>query len=115
MAVPPIVDPGVLAAYLKGTPDPELVALCAAAASETVAALVDPPPPDADDSYVWPSGVTLAGLGIASDAFKTLSAQGSGYALDEYSYTDTFVVTSSIARKYEPFYNPARAVGGMVG
>lgn len=115
MAVPPIVDPAVLTAWLGGVPNPDVVALCAAAADEAVRAVVDPPPADAPPEWVWPSGVSLAGLGVAGDTYKALSAPGGGYALDDVVFTDAFKLTSALLRKYEPLINPERAVGGMVG
>jgi hypothetical protein len=114
VTVPPIVDAATLAAFLGGTPNAELVALCAAAASEAVAVVVDPPPVDADPAWSWPSGVTLVGVGVGADAYKAMSAPGAGYQLDEATYTDAFRVVSTLLRRYEPFYNGSRAIGGMI-
>lgn len=116
MTVPPIVDAATLAAFLGGTPNPELVALCAAAASDAVAVVVDPPPVDADPAtWTWPPSVSLVGVGVGADAYKALSAPGAGYQLDEATFTDAFRVVSTLLRRYEPFYNAFRAIGGMVG
>ena len=116
-SIPPIVDPDALAAYLKGSPDPALVALCAGAASEAIAAVVDPLPVDDGGAPVgvWSDGVTLAGMGVAADAYKSLSALGGGYQMDELTMSDAFRIVSTLLRRYEAFYNPARAVGGMIG
>jgi hypothetical protein len=96
-----------------------MVTLCAAAADEAIRVVVDQPLVDADgnvdDDFEWPAGVRFAGLGVAGDAYKSASAPGGGYQLDEFTTTDLFAITSTLVRRYEPFYNPARAVGGMVG
>jgi hypothetical protein len=117
---PPIVDPAILAAWLGGSPNPDLVDLCAQAASDAIAVVVEPAPIDADtddvpDGWDWAAGVKLSGLGVAGDAYKALSAPGGGYQLDEVVYTDVFRMVSNLVRKYEALYAPSRAIGGLVG
>lgn len=115
MTDPPIVTGDELVAWLKGAPDADVAALCAGAASDAVAAVVDPPPDPLPEDWAWADGVRLAGLGVAGDAYKSLSAPGGGYVLDEVTFTDVFRLTSTIVRRYEPFYAASRAIGGMVG
>lgn len=115
MAAPAIITGADVAEFLKGTPDTGLCDLVAGAANEAIGAVVDAPPDPLPDPWVWPSGVRLAALGVATDAYKSLSAPGGGYQLDEVTVTDVWTVTSALVRRYEPFYNPARAIGGMVG
>ena len=114
-SAPPIVTGAELAAFLGGTPNAALVELCAGAASEALFAIVDLYVDDAGDPLPWPDGVRLAGIGVAADAYKSLSAPGGGYQMDELTTAEAFRIVSTLLRRYEPFYNPSRAVGGMVG
>ena len=115
-STPPIITGEELAAFLKGTPDPALCALCAGAASEALEALVDQYLDEVTgEPLPWSDGVRLAGTGVAADAYKSLSAPGGGYQMDEFTSTDVFRIVSTLLRRYEPFYNPTRAVGGMIG
>ena len=113
---PPIVSGAELALFLKGAPDQVLCDLCAGAASEALAAVVDQYVDEVTgDPEPWPDGVRLAGIGVAADAYKSLSAPGGGYQMDEVTTAEAFRIVSTLLRRYEPFYNPVRAVGGMVG
>jgi hypothetical protein len=114
-SVPPIITGDELAGFLKGQPDPALCDLCAGAASEALAAIVDAYVDDAGDPLPWSDGVRLAGLGVAADAYKSLSAPGGGYQMDEVTTAEAFRIVSTLLRRYEPFYNPTRAVGSMIG
>lgn len=115
-STPPIVTGDELAAFLKGAPDLTLCDLCAGAASEALFALVDAYVDEVTgDPLPWSDGVRLAGIGVAADAYKSLSAPGGGYQMDELTTSDAFRIVSTLLRRYEPFYNPSRAVGGLVG
>lgn len=113
---PPIITGEELAAFLKGAPDPVLCDLVADAASEAVAAVVDQYIDETTgDPEPWTAGVRLAATGVAADAYKSLSAPGGGYQMDEVTTAEAFRIVSTLLRRYEPFYNPTRAVAGMIG
>ena len=114
-STPPIVTGAELATFLGGAPNAAVCDLCAGAASEALSALVVLDLDDQGAPLPWSDGVRLAGMGVAADAYKSLSAPGGGYQMDELTTADAYRIVSTLLRRYEPFYNPTRAVGGMVG
>lgn len=115
MTDPPIVDVDALAALIGGRPDMVLVALCAEAASDAVAVVVDPPPDPPPDGWVWPASVTVGGLGVALEVYRSTQAAATGYQLDADTVAEVSRITSATIARYSALWAPTRAVGGMVG
>lgn len=113
--MPPILAAEDLAQLLGPQADIGLCEVIAPAVSDAVAAVVDAPPDPLPDGWVWPAGVTATGIGVGTDVYKSLVSPGGGFQMDEFTATDAYRITSVILRRYEPLYNPVRAVKGMIG
>jgi hypothetical protein len=115
--VPPIVTGAELVAWLGGAPDPAFCDLIASAVSDGIAVMVDPLPVDDAGAPVgdWSDAVKVAGRDAGARVFKATRAPGGGYAMDEFTSTVEFAVTSALFRRYDGLLAPVRAVGGMIG